>query len=899
MRRTAFFAAIGGLVLVALVVMRQAPPSSAQDVVKPKSDPKKIATPLPISQVVLFNSGVGYFQREGQVEGEARVDLSFPIGDINDLLKSLVLQDLGNGKVSAISYDSQDPIDKILHSFALDLNNNPTFGQILNQARGERIEVLRQPKKDEGFGKLTGVIVGMEVKRVPAGKESFVDVDQLNLLGQDGLQSVPLTEVHAVRFLNPDLDNEFKRALQVLAGAHDVQKKTVSLAFHGEGKRPVRVGYVVERPIWKTSYRLVLEKDGNLFLQGWAMVENTSDDDWNNVRMVLVSGRPISYKMDLYEPLYIPRPTVESELFASLRPPVYGGALTANEKIPAAVGAVQPAQPAMPGGIGGIGGGFGPLGAQFGMAGGPPQLGGKGPSNAVNPYQQIPNYGLLRQDMGLQVQNNDLTNFANNTMQGQRLTWDELQKRRLEQNRNKDAAKKAGASIAGLNFKEGIASVASAEEIGDYYQYVLDQKITLSRQKSAMLPILNQHIQGSKLSIFNESVHPKYPLLGLRLKNTSGQPLTQGPITVYEDGSYSGDTRILDLQPGEERLLSYAMDLGTEVKTQTHTTPSPKMTFKIGADVLTAHYKLRQTQTYLIKNRSQGARTLVIEHPIRSDWTLIDPKQPAERTRDVYRFQVMVPPGKTVKQLVVEEQSRADQLALAAASKDVAPRYAIGLGIEVKPEVKTSPEELIDLKAVKGVLFARYRVRESKTYFVQNMSDQKREFVVDHVIRPEWKRLSPQGDQPGPDVYRFTLEVPASKTAHQEVLEARTILHKSIVKTAPEALLREYLASPAPSADVKAALTKTLDLQAKLADTKRQLAETTGQLEALTKDQTRLRENLRIIPQSSAQFKDFLQKFVTQETEIERLQQQERHFQADTQRLQRELEVFVVNLTVE
>src|SRR5207248_2503412 len=182
-----------GALCVAGIATRQGTVSNAQDV-KAKNGPNKPpATPLPITQVVLFNSGVGYFQREGQVDGETRVDLSFPIGDINDLLKSLVLQDLGNGKVSAVSYDSQDPIDKILRSFALDLNNNPTFGQILNQARGEKIEVVRQAKKDSPAIKLTGVIVGMELKRVPAGKENVVDVDQLNLLGPDGLTSVPLT----------------------------------------------------------------------------------------------------------------------------------------------------------------------------------------------------------------------------------------------------------------------------------------------------------------------------------------------------------------------------------------------------------------------------------------------------------------------------------------------------------------------------------------------------------------------------------------------------------------------------------------------------------------------------------------------------------------------------------
>src|SRR2546421_1080100 len=141
-----------------------------------------------------------------------------------------------------------------------------------------------------------------------------------------------MSEIQRVRFLNPIMDSEFKKALETLALSHDTQKKAVSINFVGEGKRTVRVGYVIENPIWKTSYRLVLDKkEGKPFLQGWAIVENPSDEDWNKVRMALISGRPISFQMDLYQPLYVPRPVVEPELFASLRPQTYSGAVEKKE----------------------------------------------------------------------------------------------------------------------------------------------------------------------------------------------------------------------------------------------------------------------------------------------------------------------------------------------------------------------------------------------------------------------------------------------------------------------------------------------------------------------------------------------------------------------------------------
>src|SRR4029079_10113303 len=133
-------------------------------------------------------------------------------------------------------------------------------------------------------------------------------------------------------FLNPVMDSEVKKALEVLALSHDTQQKAVSLNFSGDGKRPVRVGYVVENPIWKTSYRLVLGKDGKPFLQGWAVVENPSDEDWRDVRMVLVSGRPISFQMDLYQPLYVQRPVVVPELFQGLRPVAYSGSMDQRKR---------------------------------------------------------------------------------------------------------------------------------------------------------------------------------------------------------------------------------------------------------------------------------------------------------------------------------------------------------------------------------------------------------------------------------------------------------------------------------------------------------------------------------------------------------------------------------------
>ncbi len=927
MRRTWLLASAACALLIVVGLAWHTSSTGAQDQDNQNGNGKKAnllsGGPLPIRQVVLFNSGVGYFQREGEVDGNAHVELAFPSADINDLLKSLILQDLGGGKISTVSYDSHDPIDKILRSFALDLNGNPTFGQILNQARGERVELLlKSEKKDSPPIKIQGVIVGMELKRRPIGKDAaqVVDIDTLNISGTSGLQGVHLEDVLGVRFLNATLENEFQRALRVLASSHDTQKKTVSLGFSGAGKRAVRVGYVVDRPIWKTSYRLRVEPGGKIFLQGWAMVENTSDDDWNNVRMVLVSGRPISFEMNLYEPLYMPRPFVEPELYASLRPPVYSGAMSPEEGRQARAGG-QPfnagaaagnlanplgggiggagAAPPVPvsqggpadirgglssgyGGGGGFGGGgFGGQGFGGGNISGSFQGGFNGGGSFqsgqfTNPYQFNPRGDFIAQN---------------------RLTYEELQRRRQVEAQAKDEAKNKGPAITGLNFKEGIASVASAEEVGDYFQYIIDQKITLSRQKSALLPILDQTIAGAKVSIFNEETHAKHPLLGLRLKNTSGQPLTQGPITVYDNSTYAGDTRILDLQPGEERLLSYAMDLGTEIKTDVKATLSPEMHLRLGEPSLTARYKMRETRTYTIKNRSTHDRAVILEHPIRSDWQLVDTK-PSEKTRSHYRFNVNVASGKSATFDVIEEQPRVD---LVAITNKVVPIYTLAQGLHVKEMIHLHPHRLTNLKIQKGLLVPTFQARESRSYHIQNLSDVDRVFTIDHVIRKDWSRIDPKGDpQHGPGVFRFKLDVGKGKTASQEIVEER-VYSDEVKQIAPgsEARLREFLAHPVPSADVKVSLAKVLGLQAKWSEIDKQLSELEKSLKVISDDQSRLRENLRIIPQTSDPYKRFLDKFVAQETEIESLQKSVRQTQTSLQAAQRDYFAFIAGLTAE
>ena len=181
-----------------------------------------------------------------------------------------------------------------------------------------------------------------------------------------------------------------------------------------------------------------------------------------------------------------------------------------------------------------------------------------------------------------------------------------------------------------------------------------------------MLPIVNQPVEGARVSIYNEAVQAKFPLLGLRFKNTTGQDLMQGPVSVYEGGTYAGDGRIMDLQPNEERLLSFAIDQGIEVKAEARRCHGAAHRRQGGQGRHARDAQAARNEELLVKNRSPQDRDLIIEHPIRDDWKLVTPEKASEISRDVYRFDLKVAAGKTAKQDVVEERSRTNVAALAA-----------------------------------------------------------------------------------------------------------------------------------------------------------------------------------------------------------------------------------------
>ncbi|MCA9307066.1 MAG: hypothetical protein KDA16_11055 [Phycisphaerales bacterium] len=293
---------------------------------------------LPVRRITLYRSGVGYFEHAGKVQGDTTIRLRFETDDINDILKSMTLVDLGGGKIGTVSYGSKEPLERRLASFGVDITRANNINELFQQLRGAKLRVATAD------GTLDGTILGLENRMVvenAGDNAAVVNQPHVNLVTERGIRSVNIARITSFELLDEQLAEELGLALGALAEQRAERLKTVDLQFLGNNERTVVVSYVHEMPVWKTSYRLVLPEsdapDSKPRIQGWAIVENTTDADWDDVRLSLASGRPVSFTMDLYEPIFMQRPSVPVPVLANVVSRVYeaGRMLAKNVAAPA------------------------------------------------------------------------------------------------------------------------------------------------------------------------------------------------------------------------------------------------------------------------------------------------------------------------------------------------------------------------------------------------------------------------------------------------------------------------------------------------------------------------------------------------------------------------------------
>jgi hypothetical protein len=579
----------------------------------PQTSPTKATTQtLPIRRVILYSNGVAYIERRGTVTGHAEVSLSFKQSQVDDVLKSMVVLDLGQGRIGAVSYNSSAPPAARMAEIPFSIEagtengNNGGLAGVLSQLQGARVIVAT------GNRTAAGSILTVEERKsqIDANKPALI-THALVIASETGeLTSFDLAEVRSVKLVDEGARRDVGEFANATSSARRRDAKTIVVTSDGAGAREMLVSYTVAAPIWKTTYRVVLDSQGKPFFQGWAIVDNVSDEDWNNVSLALVSGTPVSFIQPIQKPFYRYRPVVPMPDDLKLEPQVY-----------------EPTQ-----GGGSVGAGYGGGARTVSVTNAPKAL-----DKDKSQIYQLP------------MNNRSVNNFANLT-----------------------PPVSSNVTIDGMNLSDaitkpdsGVETAATGSEVGDLFEYKIDQPVTVLRDRSALIPILQTRMDGERVSIYNEGNRRDRPMGGMLLKNTSPLTLEDGALTVIDGDAYAGEALLERLKPAEQRLISFALDLGTLVNVRVKEDRAPTFLVRIINGVFQAHYYQTSQKTYTLTNQTDKPRVVYVEHPVRQDWTLSDDTaKPDGKSARYYRFRIPLDPHQKVELPVTERRALMDTYAL-------------------------------------------------------------------------------------------------------------------------------------------------------------------------------------------------------------------------------------------
>lgn len=577
---------------------------------------------------------------------------------------------------------------------------------LLGQLKGARVEVRAGAA---AVAPITGTILGIEKHaRLQNGEKT--EMQELILVSDGGeLRSVALEQIRGIRLLDAKLREDLEQYLSILQSTIHKNLRKLSIKTDGQGERDLFISYVVEAPVWKTTYRVVLAPQEKPFLQGWAVVDNVQDEDWTNVTLSLIAGAPVSFIQDLQQPRYKSRPVVGLPDDLTIAPQVPEAAMTGL----ASLGGHSGASGNLEGVIKDQSGMVVPnaaitatqvsTGAQITArtdAEGRYRLRGL-PPGAYSVRVDSPGFKsltLTRVNLSAgALARNNLTLEAGSVSETVTVTSESAELALNGRNFNNLARLSPGAAMKREG--SGIEADVETQEIGELFEYRIAHPVTIKRNSSALIPILQNQIEGETVSLYNRTTRAQNPMNALYLHNTSGLTLESGPLTVIENDTYAGEALTGRIKPGERRFITYAVDLGCRVSVKQDDDNEKAYLVEIINGEFRVHYRQIKATTYTLSNVTPRAKTVYIEHPYdkNADWKLSKTAKPIETTEQYHRFKVTVPPNSATQFAVNEELPEINTFALSNITPD-------NIAVFVKsnylsPQMKQSLESIIDLKA--------------------------------------------------------------------------------------------------------------------------------------------------------------------------------------------------------
>jgi hypothetical protein len=657
---------------------------------------------LPIKRVVLYKNGVGYFEHQGQVQGNQDVAISFTSGQLNDVLKSLTVLDLSGGRITGVNYGSSAPIDRQIGDLRLPIGQKTSLMEFLEAIRGARIEVK------SGQQSLSGRLLSIERKtRIAGGNTS--EVDFLSLITESGeVRTTELSPAFSVRILERGLPDKVERYLDLASASREPDIRRMSVSTEGAGERSLFLSYISEVPVWKATYRIVLNtKQPKMpLLQGWAIVDNTVGQDWENVQLSLVAGAPQSFIQNLSQPFYTRRPVVPLSEALMTQPQTYqatlipglaqiagtvsdpSGGVVANASVTVydlngnRLGSVNTddrgdyAFNSLP---------AGQVRLEVNVAGFKKYV-----HQGVNVGYGAP----TRRDVQLQV--GSTAESITVTAETARLSTESANVSGNNLGRgsnlggypltNRNATTRSAAAFAPPNLdaaRSSVETAAVAQNLGDLFEYKLKEPISIARNQSAMVPIVQSPIAAEKVSVWNDRTSVARPQRALWLNNTTGVTLDGGSFNVLEQDTFAGEGIFDNIRPNERRLVSYAVDLAINASSRNSTDRQRVTRVRLNKGVLIQESQMLETKTYTFRNEDTAPRTVIVEHPVRAGYSLRGDTKPEETTAQWMRFRLEVGAKQTAT-LKVEEarpleasfqisQLNRDQVALFVKERSISP----------------------------------------------------------------------------------------------------------------------------------------------------------------------------------------------------------------------------------
>ena len=652
------------------------------------------ADTLPLRHVVVTTSGLALYEYQGKVDGNATLDFPVRLDRVDDVLKSLVVLD-DKGSPGGVFLPGREPLAQMFGGLPFAEADLSSEMQLLNTLRGAAVRVSGPD------GDAEGRLLGVAEETAQVKGDQTVTRHRVTIeTGSGALRSFVLENGTDVQFTDKTLQAQLDHALATVFDNGNKGQRTLHVAVHGDSDRPVGVSFIQQAPLWKTTYRLVLpangDKSGQAVLQGWAILENTTGQDWQNVGVTLMTGAPVTYHQALYESYYPARNELPLKVMGLVLPKTDEGTVAAPAEETAASDTSDESAPA-----------------------------------AAPAPMMMMQRNMAFKAAGMPMAVSAAASMAREPQMAQAPTA---------------TAAEAGSQLV-FAFPQPITLPAGNSAMVPFINRTLPaEKIWVYQPASQPpifhpMPMYRQGIVGGPIvAPEGRPGTPDHPYEAVAVKNDSASGLPPGILTLYSQSPngllFAGDADMPLVPKGEDRFVSFALDAKTNIDRES-TDDRQLGLITIAKGVLNQKIVETNTTTYTLKAPPDEARTIVIEHPRRDNWALQKPDGLAaepQMTSNAYRLRVALAAGQSKTVRVTLTQTANEAIALSSSSADDLDTRMEAAGDKLPANVRAALDKVKTLQQAVG----------TQQQVLEDISQRRQSIAADQArLRENIKTVSP------------------------------------------------------------------------------------------------------------------------------------------------------------